>query len=144
VITHRDPLRVVGSLADLMATLHWMHSDEADYRVLVEFLAMGLELQMDAVTAERDAGAVPEGQINDVLYRDLVADPVSVVEQLYATWGLPVSDAFRTGLEAYLSARHTNRQGGHEYSFIDTGLDLRTHRALVQPYQDRFGVPSEV
>jgi len=144
VITHRDPLRVVGSLADLMATLHWMHSDEADYRVLVEFLAMGLELQMDAVTAERDAGGVPERQINDVLYRDLVADPVSVVEQLYATWSLPVSDEFRAGLEAYLSARHTHRKGAHDYSFLDTGLDLRTHRGLVKAYQDRFGVPSEV
>ena len=36
------------------------------------------------------------------------------------------------------------RTGGHDYSFADTGLDLATHRALVTPYQERFGVPSEV
>ena len=69
VITHRDPLRVIGSLSDLMATLHCMHSDHVDHAVLVEFMAMGLELQMDHVTAERDAGAVPNDQIADVVYK---------------------------------------------------------------------------
>ena len=144
VITHRDPLRVVGSLADLMATLHFMHSDQVDHAVLVEFMTMGLELQMDSVTAERDAGAIPNDQITDVVYRDLITDPLSVMEQLYTGWGLALSEEFRGRLEAYLEARHDTRALGHDYSFADTGLDLATHRALVAPYQQRFGVPSEV
>jgi len=144
VITHRDPLRVIGSLADLMATLHYMHSDHVDHAVLVEFMAMGLEMQMDHVTAERDAGAVPVDQMADVVYKDLVADPVRVIEGLYAGWDLPVSEEFRTALKGYLAARHTSRTSGHDYSFADTGLDLSAHRALVAPYQERFGVPSEV
>jgi hypothetical protein len=144
VITHRDPLRVIGSLADLMATLHYMHSDHVDHAVLVEFMAMGLEHQMDHVAAERDAGTVPTDRISDVVYRDLVTDPEGVIERLYAGWDLPVSDAFRAALTAYLAARHTGRASGHDYSFADTGLDLATHRALLQPYQDRYGVPSEV
>src|SRR6202034_306730 len=98
VITHRDPLRVVGSLADLMATLHYMHSDRVDHAVLVEFMAIGLEMQMDGVTAERDAGDIPDDQIADVVYRDLVANPVAVVERLYAGWGLPLTPEFRTAL----------------------------------------------
>ena len=36
------------------------------------------------------------------------------------------------------------RARGHDYSFADTGLDLAAHRALVAPYQERFGVPTEV
>ena len=36
-----------------MATLHFMHSDQVDHAVLVEFMTMGLELQMDSVTANR-------------------------------------------------------------------------------------------
>ena len=144
VITHRDPLRVIGSLSDLMATLHYMHSDHVDHGLLVEFMAMGLEMQMDGVTAERDAGAVPNDQVTDVVYKDLVANPIGVVERLYAAWDLPVTPTFRAALDAYLAARHTHRGGGHDYSFADTGLDLPTHRALVAPYQERFGVPSEV
>ena len=144
VITHRDPLRGHRVPSDLMATLHYMHSDHVDHGVLVEFMAMGLEMQMDHVTAERDAGLIPESQIADVVYRELVADPVAVVERLYAGWDLPLTTEFRTALEADPAARHTERAGGHDYSFADTGLDLATHRAMVTPYQERFGVPSEV
>jgi hypothetical protein len=145
VITHRDPLRVMGSLADMMATLHWMHTDHVDHEILVMFLSMGLEMQMDAVTAERDSGSLPAEQISDVLYRDMVADPVGVVTRLYESWDRPVSDVFRSRLEAYVEARHAHRgAGGHDYSFADTGLDVAEHRALVAGYQARFGVPSEV
>jgi hypothetical protein len=144
VLMHRDPLRVIGSLSDLMATLHYMHSDHVDHGVLVEFMAMGMEMQMDPVSAERDAGTVPDAQISDVLYKELVADPLGVIERLYASWGLPVTPAFRSALDTYLAARHAGRTSGHDYSFADTGLDLATHRALVAPYQERYGVPSEV
>ncbi len=145
VITHRDPLRVVGSLADMMATLHWMHSDHVDHEILVQFLCMGLELQMDGVTAERDSGSLPADQIADVRYTDLVADPVAAVTRLYDGWELEMSDAFRTRLDAYVTARHANRGGGgHDYRFEDTGLDLAEHRALVAGYQARFDVTSEV
>lgn len=145
VITHRDPLRVVGSLADLMATLHWMHADHADYEVLVEFLCMGLELQMNQVTTERDSGTLPTDQISDVLYHELVADPIGTVEALYRSWDQPVSDGFRRALEALVADRHAQRGGGgHDYRFEDTGLNLAQHRALVADYQARFGVRSEV
>jgi len=144
VITHRDPLRVVGSLADLMATLHYMHSDHAEHAVLVEFMAMGMEMQMDGVTAERDSGAIPDDHITDVIYRELIAEPMATVERLYGAWGLPMSDVFRENLSTYIAVRHTDRAPRHDYSFADTGLDLATHRALVAPYQERYGVPSEV
>ena len=131
VITHRDPLRVIGSLADLMATLHFMHSDHVDHEVLIQFMAMGLELQMDEVAKERDAVRFPTIRIADVVYRDLVADPVGVIELLYAAWDLEVTAGFRTRLDAYLSARHTGLAvGGHDYSFADTGLDLAFHRVV--------------
>jgi Sulfotransferase family len=144
VMTHRDPLRVVGSLSDLLATLHYMHSDHVDYGVLVEFVAMGHELQMSHVAAERDEGGLPLDQIADVVYADLVKDPTGAIRRLYEGWGLPFTDDYAAALEAYLAARHHERTAGHDYSFADTGLDLAAQRALVRPYQERFGVPSEV
>jgi Sulfotransferase family len=148
VITHRDPLRVVGSLADTMSTLHWMHSDRVAHETLVEFLCMGVELQMNHVTAERDSGTLPVDQIQDVLYEDLIDDPVATLETLYERWGLELSGPARSNIEAYVAARHAGRAQaggtGHHYSFEDTGLDLAEHRALVADYQARFGVRSEV
>ena len=145
VMTHRDPLRVVGSLADTMATLHWMHSDRVAHHDLVEFLCMGVELQMNGVTRQRDAGHLPSGQISDVLYRDLVKDPIGTVVGLYEHWGLDLSEEARANLEAYVAARHEHRSvGEHRYRFEDTGLELAEHRPLVADYQARFGVSSEV
>jgi hypothetical protein len=145
VMMHRDPLRVVGSLADTMATLHWMHSDRVAYGTLIEFLSMGVEIQMNAVTKERDKGQLPAEQIADVRYRDLVADPMAVMGRLYGGWGMTLSDEARARMEAYVAARHTDRPTGeHRYRFEDTGLDLAEHRALVADYQARFDVPSEV
>ena len=145
VMTHRDPLRVVGSLADTMATLHWMHSDRVAHDDLVTFLCMGVELQMNGVTKQRDAGHLPSDQIRDVLYRDLIRDPIGTVEGLYEQWGFHLSEEARENLETYVAARHEPRRTGEpRYRFEDTGLDLAEHRALVAPYQQRFGVPSEV
>jgi Sulfotransferase family len=144
VMNHRDPLRVAGSLSDLLATLHYMHSEHVDYDVLVEFLAMGHEMQMNHMMHERESGDIPADLISDVVYKDLVRDPVAVIERLYDGWDLPVTPQYRAALEAYLAARHNERTSRHDYSFADTGLDLATHRALVAPYQERFGVPSEV
>jgi hypothetical protein len=145
VMTHRDPLRVVGSLADTMATLHWMHSDRVAHDTLVEFLCMGVEIQMNTVTAVRDKGKLPSGQITDVVYADLVADPVGTIARVYESWGRELSAEARARLAVYVGARHEHRgPSRHEYRFEDTGLDLVEHRALVADYQERFGVPSEV
>jgi hypothetical protein len=145
VMMHRDPLRVVGSLADTMAALHWMHSDRVAYDTLIEFLSMGVEIQMNAVTKERDKGHLPVEQITDVCYRDLVADPMATMQRLYERWDMALSDEARTAMEGYVADRHTDRPAGeHRYRFEDTGLDLVEHRARVADYQARFGVPSEV
>ena len=136
---------MVGSLADTMATLHWMHSDRVAHATLVEFLTMGVEIQMNQVTATRDGGDLPTDQIADVVYQDLVADPIGVVEGLYRTWDVELSDEARARLTAYVEARHAHRgPGEHAYRFEDTGLDLAAHRALVAGYLERFSIPAEV
>jgi hypothetical protein len=145
VITHRDPLRVVGSMADTMSTLHWMHSNRVAHETLIEFLSMGVELQMNGVTAERDSGTLPVEQIADVRYQDLVADPIGTVTRLYGDWDLELSEETLSALQRYVDARHAGRGAGdHHYRFEDTGLDLAEHRALVADYQKRFDIPSEV
>jgi len=110
VMNHRDPLRVVGSLADTVATLHWMHSDRAAYDTLIEFMCMGVEIQMNSVTEARDSGTVPADQFVDVVYRDLVADPIGTIERLYDHWGLEQTAAARARMEAYVAARHDQRE----------------------------------
>src|SRR6185436_8327997 len=83
IITHRDPLQQLGSLSNLMATIRWIRSNQVDYDGIVRSMGMGFKFQLAHMTKLRDEGAVPNPQILDVRYADLVADPVATVASIY-------------------------------------------------------------
>ena len=144
VITHRDPLQVLGSLANLMASLRWTRSDHVDYQAVVAAMAFGHAYLAEQVMKQRDSGALPEDQILDVRYCDLVADPVGTVCAIGAWLGAPLGADAEAATSRWVDARPKDRHGAHEYSFADTGLDLAIERARHAEYQRRYGVPSEV
>lgn len=144
VITHRDPLRVIGSLCNLMAALHWMRSDHVDYEAIVRAMSLGFPFLCDRVVQQRDAGTVPSDRIADVVYRDLVAAPLETVARLYARLGLTLSSEAEARMRAFLVERRHADRGGHDYAFETTGLDRATERARYRAYQERYAVPSEV
>jgi hypothetical protein len=144
VISHRDPLRVLGSLTNLMSTLHWMRSDHPHHEGVVKSMAFGAFFQLEKVMQERASGAVPDDHIFDVRYRELVADPIGTIRRVYANFGIPFGPAFEDRLRARLAARPREARGAHEYRFEDTGLDLATERARLARYQEHYGVESEV
>ena len=146
VWTHRDPLRVVGSLCNLMATLHWMRSDYVDYAAIVTAISFGMPYLCEKVMQQRKTGAVPEDRITDVLYAELVRDPLACVRRIYEGWGETLSVDAEARMREFLEARASGRAGSavHEYDFATTGLDLRSERTRVADYQERYAVPSEV
>lgn len=144
IVTHRDPLRVLGSLANLMATLHHAHSDRVRYPDIVRGLAVGHALLALRVMEARDAGELPANRIHDVRYRDLVADPAGTLEAIYRRMGRRLSPALREAIAGHLARRPGDRHGPHRYRFEDTGLDLEEERARYRAYQERYDVPSEV
>lgn len=144
VIPHRDPLRVLGSLTNLMASLRWMRSDHVDYASIVEAMSFGAHYQMENLTKLRDEGTVPHEQILDVRYADLVADPIATVRTIYTHYEIDFTGAFEERLEARLASRPRDKRAVHEYSFADTGLDLAEERAKHEAYQARYDVPSEL
>jgi Sulfotransferase family len=144
VITHRDPLQVLGSLANLMASLRWTRSDHVDYDALVGAMAFGHAFLAERVMKERDAGTLPADQILDVRYCDLIADPVGTVRRIAKWRGAPLGADAEAALGRWIARRPKDRHGAHDYSFADTGLDLATERARHAEYQRRYDVPSEV
>jgi hypothetical protein len=144
VITHRDPLRVLASMVDTFASLKLMGRDETDYEADVQWMAFGNAHLCQRLTNERKAGKLPEGQIVDLRYTDLMAEPVAAVRSVYERWGIPFGEDLAQRIRAHLAARPKDRHGAHEYSFADTGLDLEKERLRYADYQARFGVASEV
>jgi len=142
VITHRDPLRVIGSLCNLMAALHWMRSDHVDYDAIVRAMSFGFPFLCERVMKQREGGEVPEDRIDDVLYRDLVREPLATVDALYQRQGRALSAEAEARMRAFLTDRH--RRGGHEYAFETTGLDRDAERKKYAAYLARYGIPAEV
>jgi len=142
VVTHRDPLRVISSISNLFTSLRSMRSnavrDDVAGAVFVQQMMLQIYLQLCEQLAGRSE------QIVDVVYRDLVRDPIGVVAGVYERWGIPFSDEARAKMRAYLEANPQGKHGVHEYSFEETGLDLAAERVKFEAYQARFDVPSEV
>jgi hypothetical protein len=144
VLTHRDPLAVMGSLTSLVATLRWMRSDAVDYQAIVRGFAAGTAASLETVMRQRDAGEIPAAQIHDVRYRDLVEDPWRTIRTLYDSLGLELSADAEGRMRRYLAAKPKDRHGAHHYAFADTGLDRAKERARYREYQERYAVASEV
>ena len=144
VIPHRDPLKVLGSLSNLMASLRWMRSDHVDYDGIVATMGFGFHYQMENLSKLRDEGTIPNHQIFDVRYADLVANPIATVRSIYDNYEIPFTKAFENRLRSRLASRPRGGRAAHEYRFEDTGLSLADERAKHADYQARYKVPSEV
>jgi hypothetical protein len=143
LVTHRDPLQALASVASLVATLKWMHSDRVDYEEIARSLAMGQAFLFDQLTDWREGGVIPKAQIYDVRYSDLMADPFGTIAGTYNYFGLPFTEEAEARMRAWLAAKPKGRTGVHRYSFEDTGLDMAAERQRFARYQEHYDIPNE-
>jgi hypothetical protein len=86
---------------------------------------------------------VPKAQLHNILYDDLMAEPVKAITDLYTHLGFEFDPSFRARIEAYFAANPRTNRPKHRYA---TGEQERiaTERAHYQRYQSYFRVPSEL
>ena len=142
VITHRDPVKVLGSLGSLIGTLEWMRSDSV-HPERMRAVVYGFAMLLEHITNLRDAGALPTGQIVDVRYRDLMDSPWDTLQHTYEQLGLPYTREAEERMRAYLAAKPKDRHGAHRYDLAEIGIDVAEVRELYRSYQARYDVPSE-
>lgn len=141
VQTHRDPVDLVGSYCSTYA--------DSRKRTQARFdpIALGEERLAQLHTmAERAVSARAKGDSRrfvDVHYARLVADPLAVVESLYARAGVPLSPSARGAMERWLAQNPQHKAGKHAYALADYGLDRAQVEARFGRYLERFGVERE-
>jgi hypothetical protein len=79
----------------------------------------------------------------DVHFRELVTDPLGVVEAIYRVAGRELTADARTRMTAYLAANPRGKHGAHTYRLEDYGLDAQERRTALDFYTRRFDVPAE-
>ncbi len=143
VQTHRDPLRVVCSLASLVDLLRRLASDDVLISEVAAEWVDDVVLGLDRAIEARKNGTVPAGQAVDVLFGDFLRDPMAVVGTIYERLGIELSDEAEKAMRTFLAANPQEKHGGHKYSFDDTGLDAGLLRERTRAYTEFFDIPEE-
>jgi len=140
VLTHRSPLEVVASLASLTVALRGTFSDAVDpVAVGAEMTGRWSEALFGALRA-RDAGRVPAERVVDVLYPDLMRDPIGVVDRIYRSFSIELTTEAEARMRGFLAANPKDKSGRHRYTLEEFGLDARRETERFADYTRRFGL----
>jgi hypothetical protein len=143
VQTHRDPLRIIASLASLVARLRQLSTDESTIPMaaaeFAPYIVDGLDWSIDA----RDAGVVTPERVVDLQFAEFMVDPFGTIRTIYDRLGLELTADTERRMRDFLAANPQDAHGGHTYTWADTGLDEGEWRERAKRYQDHFDVPSE-
>jgi hypothetical protein len=142
-VNHRDPGKVIPSMASLYMTLYGLAGDHS-----VDPLALGPRLVANwaGILARFDAwrAAHPEVKIVDVHYRDLIADPIATARSVYAAFDLAFDDRAEAAMRAHLVADRHGKGPARHYALADFGLCEADIEAGFGAYIARYGVAREV
>ena len=143
VQTHRDPLRIIASVASMYVTLRGVTSDstsvEENAAEWADYILEGLDR---SVTARQHA-TVAADRVVDVTFREFMADPFGTVRGIYDRFGLEFTTDTEARMRAFLVQNPQDKHGGHRYTFAATGLEEGELRERARRYQEYFDVPSE-
>lgn len=142
VLTHRDPVHVIQSATTMVAYGSRLRRDRIDLADVAEYWTDRIERLLRACVRDRDRLA-PDRSV-DVLFHEFMADDVATVERIYRAAGLPMTEAARARLDAFMAANPRGRHGRVVYDLRrDFGLDPAELRRRFAFYFDRFAVRAE-
>jgi hypothetical protein len=141
VLTHRDPLKVLGSCASFTEVLRAAFTDKIDQE------SLGLEVRQRwesgaqlAVDWRRDS---TDRRFLDVHYRGLVQDPMATAQRIYDYFGMELAPEAEAAMKKFLADNPKGKGGVHRYSLKEFGMDPAEERRRFQFYTDFFGIEPE-
>ena len=141
ILIHRDPVVLTASVCSLIATLTGTFSD-ADHRHYIadHWLDM-LDRSISGVTRFRESH--PDHAIVDVLYADLVRDPIATMRRVYDGIGEPLDAQALDAMTTHVASRPKAKFGRHDYDPAEFGLDADAIAERFSEYTRRYDIPRE-
>jgi hypothetical protein len=141
VQTHRNPVEVLKSSADLTRVLYGLYGAPCDPEELRMREARVLAEGTERFIQFRDSHPELASRFIDVKYTDLVANPIATVGRIYQQLDAPLTDQ-AAGLIRQL-AESRSRYRGPRASAEPEGVKLETtlERDRFERYCLRFGLP---
>lgn len=141
VVTHRDPVSVMVSMATMVAYSARTSLDPVDPVAIANYWADRLETMLGAALRDRDL--LPADQSIDVRFDEFMADDLGTVRRIYDLAGQPFDVRAGEALAAYGATHERDRHGKVIYEPDALGLDVAARRQAMRAYSERFGVPDE-
>ena len=143
IVTHRDPIKVMASSANMLATLRWQRSDHVNFEELATPIVQGFPMLLDMVSQQRQSGVVPKDQMFDIHYAELIGNQQAAIRKLYEQLGIEFTAEAEKRMKAYVAAKPKHRHGVHSYRFEDLGASHDEMRAKFAGYMQEYAVPVE-
>jgi hypothetical protein len=140
--THRDPTKVVPSVASLNCAMQRAFARRVEPRAVAADWNHKLHL---AVTRGLDFDARQNGRAwcHHVQYAQLLTNPLGTLRNAYAHFGDTLTPLHERRIEAWLRERPQNVHGRHVYEIADFGLTAQEIAEAYAAYSRRFDVPPE-
>lgn len=135
--THRDPVAVCISANSARASLQRMTTDHIDLR---RNALLHLDILPKWTSASMAFQDRHPGLVHNVLYDQLVADPVGTVKSVYERLGLPLTADYSHRLTTYIQENPQNKHGGHRYRSEDFSVTDDEIVSHFGPYIERYGL----
>ena len=141
---HRDPSKSVASTVSLIGSMLWGGTDHPFQRVSLDQYMdpHGAAKRLTHVIDQIESGVIPKERVYNLLYRDLVADPVEAAAKIHKYFNLPFSAQSRATLEEYMRQNPRDKRPPHKVS-VETRAVVERDRPAFKRYQEYFGVPNE-
>lgn len=137
--THRDPLRVMASMASHATVLRRAFSDSADPRKIASDWADRWARALEKFLAVRDRAS--PSQFLDINFESIESDPLGAVERVYDFLNWPLEAEARAKMQRFLDANPKNKHGVHSYTLEQFGLSRAAEMRRFRNYCERFRIP---
>lgn len=136
--THRDPKKALPSWFSLAAALGKMHRRTVDLTQIAKDWLPLWKIGMErAQTVRATANA---DQFLDIHYRDLVADPLVAVRQIYAHFGNELTPDAQANMSRWLKEHAHGSHEKHRYSAVQYGVSDEQITRELSSYVESFGI----
>jgi hypothetical protein len=138
---HRDPARVVASYCSMICHAMGIFTDEVDPVRVARHWGQKQLRMLERATRTRDR--LGEGRFIDVMYPDLVSDPISEVRRVYGLLERRLDPVTESRMRAYVRENPKDRLGRHNYDLRRFGLSRGEVDERYAWYRKRYGIEQE-
>jgi hypothetical protein len=136
--THRDPLRVMASMASHATVLRQAFSDHANPEQIAADWSRRWSDALHDFLAVRDRSNA--AQFLDISYEDIESQPLDTVRRIYDFLERPLTTEAESAMTAFLDANPKNKHGVHRYSLEEYGLSRKEELIRYADYCRRFDI----